>query len=260
MVLYSSNHLYQLPWGTGVMNMTGFRSFSVNKKWWVILPRTHYASDETPSSPSLPAPSWIHCWFPCQIIVPEICHYTFLPGSSMAVKTVTMISLHAAFNTTALQVQQYIQSPLLGIFPISFSVVSGCSFGKGIEQCGKWLWFSCKGLSGVSCGTEVQQQQPGQINCCKEWLCSWLCSSSVPDSLGSQSRSLTGMEMTHTSFTDWVFCSLVDWNCSAKDQFIVKDEHLWSWEREEQPCLISAVMAKPVSSICTLIRGGKVLL
>lgn len=110
------------------------------------------------------------------------------------------------------------QSPLLGIFLVSLSVVSGCSFGKGIQKRGKWLWSSCKGLSGVSCGTEVPQQQPGQINCCKECLGSWLCSSPVPDSLGSQSRSLTGMEMTNAFFTDWVFCSLVDWNCSAKDQ------------------------------------------
>lgn len=91
----------------------------------------------------------------------------------------------------------YSQSPLLGTFPVSLSVVSGCSFGKGIQKCGKWLWPSRKGLSGVSHGTEVQQQQPGQINCCKEWLCSWLYSSPVPDSLGSQPRLLAGMETTH---------------------------------------------------------------
>lgn len=203
----------------------------------------------------------IHCWFPCQIGVPKICHFTFLPGSSMAVRTVTTLSLHASFNTCCTSGPViYSQSPSLGMFPISLSVGSGCSFGKEIEQCGKWLWSSCKGLSGVSCGTEVQQPQPGQINCSKEWLCSWLCSSPVPDSLGTQSRLLTGREMTHAFFADWVFCSLVDWNCLAKDQFIVKDEHRWSWERGAQSCLVSVVMAKPVSSICTLIRGGKVLL
>lgn len=31
----------------------------------------------------------------------------------------------------------------------------------------------------------------------------------------------------------------------------------WSWVRREQSCLVSAVITKPVSSIWTLIRGGK---
>lgn len=130
----------------------------------------------------------------------------------------------------------YSQSPLLGTFPVSLSVVSGCSFGKGIQKCGKWLWPSCKGLSGVSCGTEVQQQQPGQINCCRvAVLLAVLQPSAWLLREPTQVASWDGNDSCF--FTNWIFCSLVDWNCSAKDEFIVKHEHMWSQRGGNSPTL-----------------------
>lgn len=95
----------------------------------------------------------------------------------------------------------------------------------------------------------------GKLNCCKECLCSWLYSSPVLLREPVQLANWDGNDSCF--FADWIFCSLVDWNCTAKDEFIVKDEHMWSQERGKQSCLVSAVTTKPVSSICTLIRGEK---